>query len=147
MPIQRININSSLESIIKGRADGGEKQFLLNYPCKKEIDYLVYFAHLLEKENIVPYVRVAFDWEYGQRARRIDLVGVDKDTILLYKKANEFNTDSNALDLIRIKNKVNEKYSNLKISTCLIYSERVEERTIQTTLHSLGLDVNYKIMI
>lgn len=98
MPIQRININSSLDSIIMGKADGGTKQYLLTYPCKKEIDYFVYFAYVLETENIKPYVRVNYEWEYGQRARRIDLVGVVQNNIILYKKTNKFNTDSNALD-------------------------------------------------
>lgn len=74
-----------MDSIIKGRADGDIKPYLLIYPCKKEIDYFVYFAYELEKNNIKPYVRVNFDWGYGLRARRIDLVGVANDKIIIYK--------------------------------------------------------------
>jgi len=144
MPIQRININSSLESIINGKADGGTKQYLLTHPCKKEIDYFVYFAHVLESENIKPYVRVNYEWEFGQRARRIDLVGVMKNKIILYKKTNKFNTDSNALDLVRIKEHISKQYSNLGVDAVLIYTEDVDNGIINDTILSLGLNVTYK---
>lgn len=144
MPIQRININSSLDSIIMGKADGGTKQYLLTHPCKKEIDYFVYFAHVLESENIKPYVRVNYEWEYGQRARRIDLVGVTDNRIILYKKTNKFNTDSNALDLVRIKDHISAQYSNLGIDVVLIYTEDIDNHVINDTIASLGLNVTYK---
>ncbi len=144
MPIQRININSSLDSIINGKADGSTKQYLLTHPCKKEIDYFVYFASVLESERIKPYVRVNYEWEYGQRARRIDLVGVTKDKIILYKKTNKFNTDSNALDLVRIKNHISAQYSNLGVDAVLIYTEDVDNGVINDTISSLGLNVTYK---
>jgi len=144
MPIQRININSSLESIINGKADGGTKQYLLTHPCKKEIDYFVYFAHVLESENIKPFVRVNYEWEFGQRARRIDLVGVMKNKIILYKKTNKFNTDSNALDLVRIKEHISKQYSNLGVDAVLIYTEDVDNGIINDTILSLGLNVTYK---
>ena len=144
MPIQRININSSLDSIIMGKADGGTKQYLLTHPCKKEIDYFVYFAHVLESENIKPYVRVNYEWEYGQRARRIDLVGVADNRIILYKKTTKFNTDSNALDLVRIKEHISAQYSNLGIDVVLISTEDIDNHVINDTISSLGLNVTYK---
>ena len=144
MPIQRININSSLDSIIMGKADGGTKQYLLTHPCKKEIDYFVYFAHVLESENIKPYVRVNYEWEYGQRARRIDLVGVADNRIILYKKTTKFNTDSNALDLVRFKEHISAQYSNLGIDVVLIYTEDIDNHVINDTISSLGLNVTYK---
>ena len=144
MPIQRININSTLDSIIMGKADGSTKQYLLTRPCKKEIDYFVYFAYVLESESIKPYVRVNYEWEYGQRARRIDLVGVTKDKIILYKKTNKFNTDSNALDLVRIKEHISTQYSNLGVDAVLIYTEDVDNGVINDTISSLGLNVTYK---
>lgn len=147
MPIQRININSSLGSIIMGKADGETKQYILTHPCKKEIDYFVYFAHVLETENIKPFVRVNYEWEYGQRARRIDLVGVVDDKIIIYKKTNKFNTDSNALDLVRIKEHISSQYSNLGIESVLIYTEDVDNRVIKDTIDSLGVNVTYKKII
>ena len=143
MHIQRININSSLDSIIMGKADGATKQFLLTYPCYKEIDYFVYFAHVLESENIEPYVRVNYEWEYGQRARRIDLVGVENNKIILYKKTNKFNTDSNAIDLARIKDHVSTQYSDLVVDTVLIYTEDVDSGMINGMISSLGLNVSF----
>lgn len=127
-----------------GKADGGTKQYLLTHPCKKEIDYFVYFAHVLESENIKPYVRVNYEWEYGQRARRIDLVGVTDNRIILYKKTNKFNTDSNALDLVRIKDHISAQYSNLGIDVVLIYTEDIDNHVINDTIASLGLNVTYK---
>ena len=147
MPIQRININSSLDSIIMGKADGGTKQYLLTHPCKKEIDYFVYFAYVLESENIKPYVRVNYEWEYGQRARRIDLVGVAQNKVILYKKTNKFNTDSNALDLVRIKEHIQSQYTNLGIDAVLIYTEDIDNRIINDTISSLGLNIKYKIIL
>lgn len=144
MPIQRININSTLDSIIKGKADGGVKQYLLTHPCKKEIDFFVYFAHVLEEENIKPYVRVNYEWEYGQRARRIDLVGVKDNTIIIYKKTNKFNTDSNALDLVRIKDHIATQYSDIGVDAVLIYTEDVDNRVITDTIDSLGINISYK---
>ena len=144
MPIQQININSTLNSIIMGKADGGTKQYLLTLPCKKEIDYFVYFAHVLETENIKPFVRVNYEWEYGQRARKIDLVGLTGNKIIIYKKTNKFNTDSNALDLARIKEHILSQYSNLRIDAVLLYSEDVDNRVINDTISSLGIDVSYK---
>lgn len=144
MPIQRININSSLDSIIHGNADGTTKQYILTHPCKKEIDYFVYFAHVLESENIKPYVRVNYDWEYGQRSRRIDLVGVEDGKIIIYKKSNKFNTDSNALDLARIKEQISMKYSDVGIEVVLIYTEDIDRHVIDDTINSLGVNVSYK---
>lgn len=144
MPIQRININSSLNSIIMGKADGGTKQYFLTHPCKKEIDYFVYFAHVLESEDVIPYVRVNYEWEYGQRARRIDLVGVSDKKLILYKKSNKFNTDSNALDLIRIKEHISSQYPNIGIDAVLIYTEDIDNHIIDDTITSLGLNVSYK---
>lgn len=127
-----------------GKADGGTKQYLLTLPCKKEIDYFVYFAHVLETENIKPFVRVNYEWEYGQRARKIDLVGLTGNKIIIYKKTNKFNTDSNALDLARIKEHILSQYSNLRIDAVLLYSEDVDNRVINDTISSLGIDVSYK---
>ena len=127
-----------------GKADGGIKKYLLTLPCKKEIDYFVYFAHVLETENIKPFVRVNYEWEYGQRARRIDLVGVTENKIIIYKKTNKFNTDSNALDLVRIKEHITSQYSNLRIDAVLLYSENVDNHVINDTISSLGIDVSYK---
>ena len=127
-----------------GKADGGVKQYLLTHPCKKEIDYFVYFAHVLEAENIKPYVRVNYEWEYGQRARRIDLVGVADNKIIIYKKTNRFNTDSNALDLVRIKDHLLSQYSGIGIEAVLIYTEDVDIRVIKDTIDSLGVNVTYK---
>lgn len=127
-----------------GKADGGIKKYLLTLPCKKEIDYFVYFAHVLETENIKPFVRVNYEWEYGQRARRIDLVGVTENKIIIYKKTNKFNTDSNALDLVRIKEHISSQYSNLRIDAVLLYSENVDNHVINDTISSLGIDVSYK---
>ena len=144
MLIQRVNINSSLNSIIMGKADGSTKQYLLTHPCKKEIDYFVYFAHVLESEKIIPYVRVNYEWEYGLRARRIDLVGLTDKKIILYKRSNKFNTDSNALDLIRIKEHISSQYPNIGIDAVLIYTEDVDNRIIDDTIASLGLHISYK---
>ena len=144
MPIQRININSSLNSIIMGKADGGTKQYLLTHPCKKEIDYFVYFAHVLESENVIPYVRVNYEWEYGQRPRRLDLVGVADRKIIIYKKSDKFSTDSNALDLIRIKEHISSQYPNIGIDAVLIYTEDIDNHVIDDTITSLGLNVSYK---
>ena len=127
-----------------GKADGGIKKYLLTLPCKKEIDYFVYFAHVLETENIKPFVRVNYEWEYGQRARRIDLVGVTENKIIIYKKTNKFNTDSNALDLVRIKEHISSQYSNLRIDAVLLFSENVDNHVINDTISSLGIDVSYK---
>lgn len=144
MPIQRININSTLDSIIQGKADGDTKQYLLTLPCKKEIDYFVYFAHVLEDENIKPYVRVNYEWEYGQRARRIDLVGIKDNKIIIYKRTNKFNTDSNALDLVRIKDHIANQYTDIGIDAVLIYTEDVDNRIIIDTIDSLGVKISYK---
>ena len=144
MPIQQININSSLDSIIEGKANGQVKQYLLTHPCRKEIDHFVYFAHVLEQENITPYVRVNYEWEYGQRARRIDLVGVLKKKIILFKKTNAFNTDRNALDLIKIKNHILSMHPDIEVDVVLLYTEDINNKIINNTITSLGLNVAYK---
>ena len=71
-------------------------------------------------------------------------MGVTKDKIILYKKTNKFNTDSNALDLVRIKDHISAQYSNLGVDVVLIYTEDVDNEVINDTILSLGLNVTYK---
>ena len=147
MPIQRLNLNSTLESIIIGSPDGIEKMFLLKQPLKKEIDYFAHFTNILSNECQNTYVRVKFEWGYGQRPRVLDMVGKIDDKIIIYKKTNRFSIDSNALDLSRIKERIIEMFPNQEVELCLIITEDIKESTIKNTLTSLGLQINYRIII
>ena len=146
MPIYRGNINSTLVSIIKDSSDGENKQFFYRIPCKKELDTLLLFAKHLESKNRSVFIRVNYEWEYGLRARRIDLVAKEENTITLYKKSSKFSTDSNAIDLARLKESILKSFPNLNIKCVLLYSERIEENSIRQTLESLELDVEYQII-
>lgn len=147
MPIYRGNINSTLASIVANSSDGEEKQFFYHVPCKKELETLVYFASNIESKDRSVFIRVNYEWEYGLRARRIDLVSKEYDTITLYKKSNKFATDSNAMDLYRLKESVSGSFPNLKVKCMLLYSDTVEEQSIQQTLDSLKLDVGFMTIL
>ena len=143
MPIYKGNINSTLASIVADSSDGEEKQFFYHMPCKKELDTLVYFASNLESKNRSVFIRVNYEWEYGLRARRIDLVSKEANTITLYKKSTKFATDSNAIDLFRLKESVAKSFPNLNVKCMLLYSGTIEEQSIRQTIDSLNLDVGF----
>lgn len=147
MPIYRGNINSTLVSIIDNSSDGENKQFFYHIPCKKELDTLLFFASNLESKDRSVFIRVNYDWEYGLRARRIDLVSKEQNIITLYKKSSKFSTDSNALDLVRLKESVLKSFPNLVVKCVLLYSERIEEDSIRQTLNSLNLDVGFQTIM
>ncbi|MBO4826342.1 MAG: hypothetical protein J5506_03765 [Prevotella sp.] len=147
MPIYRGNINSTLKSIINNSSDGENKQFFYHHPCKKELDTLLFFASNLESKDRSIFIRVNYDWEYGLRARRIDLVSKEQNTITLYKKSSKFSTDSNAIDLSRIKDSVMKSFPNLIVKCVLLYSERIEEKSVRQTLESLKLDVDFQTIV
>lgn len=147
MPIYKGNINSTLASIIADSSDGEEKQFFYHMPCKKELDTLVYFASILESKNRSVFIRVNYEWEYGLRARRIDLVSKESNTITLYKKSTKFATDSNAIDLFRLKESVEDSFPNLNVKCMLLYSDTIEEQSIRQTLDSLNLDVGFMTIL
>ena len=128
MPIYRGNINSTLASIVANSSDGEEKQFFYHVPCKKKLETLVYFASNIESKDRSVFIRVNYEWEYGLRARRIDLVSKEYDTITLYKKSNKFATDSNAMDLYRLKESVSGSFPNLKVKCMLLYSDTVKNK-------------------
>lgn len=143
MPIYRGNINSTLRSIIKDSPDGENKQFLYHVPCKKELDTLLYFADAIETKTCSVFIRVNYEWEYGLRARRIDLVSKEQNIITIYKKTSKFSTDSNALDLARHKDCILQSFPNIDVKCVLLYSEKMEEKSILKTLDSLKLDVGF----
>ncbi len=116
-------------------------------PCKKELDTLVYFASNIESKDRFVFIRVKYEWEYGMRARRIDLVSKESNTITLYKKSNKFATDSNAIDLSRLKESVLDSFPHLKVKCMLLYSDIIEEQSIRKTLDSLKLDVGFMIIL
>ena len=147
MPIYKGNINSTLASIVADSSDGEEKQFFYHMPCKKELDTLVYFASILESKNRSVFIRVNYEWEYGLRARRIDLVSKESNTITLYKKSTKFATDSNAIDLFRLKESVADSFPNLNVKCMLLYSDTIEEQIIHQTLDSLKLDVGFMTIL
>lgn len=147
MPIYKGNINSTLASIVVDSSDGEEKQFFYHMPCKKELDTLVYFASILESKDRSVFIRVNYEWEYGLRARRIDLVSKEANTITLYKKSTKFATDSNAIDLFRLKESVADSFPNLNVKCMLLYSDAIEEQSIHQTLDSLNLDVGFMIIL
>lgn len=147
MPIYKGNINSTLASIIADSSDGEEKQFFYHMPCKKELDTLVYFASNLESKNRSVFIRVNYEWEYGLRARRIDLVSKESNTITLYKKSTKFATDSNAIDLFRLKESVEDSFPNLNVKCMLLYSDTIEEQSIRQTIDSLNLDVGFMTIL
>ena len=146
MPIHIININSTLPSILEGSPDGDTQNFLLRFPCRSEIDYLVYYSHELESDNRTSYIRVNYEWEYGQRARRIDLVTKEENLITLYKKTSVFATDQNALDLARLKEDISKKFPLYEIECVLIFSKDVDEVSIKQTIASLNLDTKFIII-
>ena len=147
MPIYKGNINSTLASIVADSEDGEEKQFFYHMPCKKELDTLVYFASILESKDRSVFIRVNYEWEYGLRARRIDLVSKEANTITLYKKSTKFATDSNAIDLFRLKECVADSFPNLNVKCMLLYSDTIEEQIIHQTLDSLKLDVGFMTIL
>ena len=147
MPIYKGNINSTLASIVADSSDGEEKQFFYHMPCKKELDTLVYFASILESNDRSVFIRVNYEWGYGLRARRIDLVSKEANTITLYKKSTKFATDSNAIDLIRLKESVADSFSNINVKCMLLYSDTIEEQSIRQTLDSLKLDVGFMTIL
>jgi hypothetical protein len=147
MPIYKGNINSTLASIVADSSDGEEKQFFYHLPCKKELDTLVYFASNLESKNRSIFIRVNYEWEYGLRARRIDLVSKEANTITLYKKSTKFATDSNAIDLFRLKESIENSFPNLNVKCMLLYSDTIEEQNIRQTLDSLNLDVEFMTIL
>ena len=147
MPIYKGNINSTLASIVADSSDGEEKQFFYHMPCEKELDTLVYFASNLESKNRSVFIRVNYEWEYGLRARRIDLVSKEANTITLYKKSTKFATDSNAIDLFRLKESVADSFPNLNVKCMLLYSDAIEEQSIHQTLDSLKLDVGFMTIL
>ena len=147
MPIYKGNINSTLASIVANSSDGEEKQFFFHMPCKKELDTLVYFASSLESKERSVFIRVNYEWKYGLRARRIDLVSKEANTITLYKKSTKFATDSNAIDLFRLKESVADSFPNLNVKCMLLYSDAIEEQSIHQTLDSLNLDVGFMIIL
>ena len=112
-------------------------------PCKKELDALVYFASSIESKDRSVFIRVNYEWEYGLRARRIDLVSKEANTITLYKKSTRFATDTNAIDLSRLKESVAYSFPQLDVKCMLLYSDTIEEQSIRQTLDSLKLDVGY----
>lgn len=147
MPIYRGNINSTLASIIANSSDGEEKKFFYNMPCKNELDTLVYFASNIESKDRLVFIRVNYKWEYGLRARRIDLVSKEANIITLYKKSTKFATDSNAIDLSRLKESILESFPHLNVKCMLLYSDVIEEKTIRQTLNSLKLDVGFMTIL
>ena len=147
MPIYKGNINSTLASIVANSSDGEEKQFFFHMPCKKELDTLVYFASSLESKERSVFIRVNYEWKYGLRARRIDLVSKEANTITLYKKSTKFATDSNAIDLSRLKKSVADSFPNLNVKCMLLYSDTIEEQIIHQTLDSLKLDVGFMTIL
>ena len=147
MPIYKGNINSTLASIVANSSDGEEKQFFFHMPCKKELDTLVYFASSLESKERSVFIRVNYEWKYGLRARRIDLVSKEANTITLYKKSTKFATDSNAIDLSRLKKSVADSFPNLNVKCMLLYSDTIEEQSIRQTLDSLNLDVEFMTIL
>ena len=147
MPIYKGNINSTLASIVADSTDGEEKQFFYHIPCKKELDTLVYFASILESNDRSVFIRVNYEWGYGLRARRIDLVSKEANTITLYKKSTKFATDSNAIDLFRLKESVADSFSQINVKCMLLYSDTIEEQSIRQTLDSLKLDVGFMTIL
>ena len=147
MPIYRGNINSTLASIVANSSDGEKKQFFYHIPCKKELETLVYFASNIESKDRSVFIRVNYEWEYGLRARRIDLVSKEANTITLYKKSSKFATDSNAIDLSRLKESVLDSFPHLNVKCMLLYSDIVEEQSIRQTLDSLKLDVGFMTIL
>lgn len=146
MPIYKGNINSTLASIVANSSDGEEKNFFYQMPCKKELDTLVYFASIIESKDRSVFIRVNYEWKYGLRARRIDLVSKEANTITLYKKSSQFATDSNALDLSRLKDSVSDAFPHLNVKCMLLFQNVIEEQRIRKTLDSLKLEVEYIII-
>lgn len=147
MPIYQGNINSTLASIVKDSSDGESKQFFYHKPCKKELDTLLFFASNLESKDRSVFIRVNYEWEYGLRARRIDLVSKEQNTITLYKKSSMFSTDSNALDLVRLKESILKSFPNLNVKCVLLYSEQIKEDSIHQIINSLNLDVGFQTIM
>ena len=147
MPIYKGNINSTLASIVADSPDGEEKQFFYHKPCKKELDTLVYFASNLESKDHSVFIRVNYEWKYGLRARRIDLVSKEANTITLYKKSTKFATDGNAIDLSRLKKSVADSFPHLNVKCMLLYSDNIEEQSIRQTIDSLKLDVGFMTIL
>ena len=111
--------------------------------CKKELDSFFVFYISLESKDRFVFIRVNYEWKYGLRARRIDLVSKEANTITLYKKSTKFATDSNAIDLSRLKESVSDSFPQLNVKCMLLYSDAIEEQSIRQTLDSLKLDVEF----
>ncbi len=148
MSIFGINTNSTIKSIIEGEADGVIKNYLVLPSPKKELDQLVKIASKLHHNGISPYIKVKYDWEYGQRARVLDIVGCSGEVIHILKKTSINMFDKHAYDLERIKNSLMNTFSlpNHNIKTALVFIDNSNREEIDSKMKKLDINIEHFII-
>ena len=134
MFVRPIITGGSIDSIIQGLSNGKVRNYLIVDKPRNELERLAYFANKKIETGDSAYLKINYDWEFGQRARVLEVVTRKDAIVTIYKFVSIKNFDQHALDLERIKESICLQgliaKDNLKI--CLVtttpeLSERIKE--------------------
>lgn len=141
MFIRRLNSGSDLSSILEGCPNGAEANYVIVDKPRKELERLACFANKKIEEGKEAYLKVKFNCDLGQRARILEVVTKDNETVTIYKFVKEANFDQHVIDLDRIRDSACDIFginaSNLQI--CVITND-IEKEKLQGLVAELGIE-------
>lgn len=103
MLVRRINTGSNIASIISNAPDGKATDYIIVDNPTKELDRLTVLANKKIEAGEEAFIKVKFDWEYGQRARVLEVVSRQGDVLTIHKFVSASNFDRHVLDLERLR--------------------------------------------
>ena len=140
MLIRSINTGSDLGSIIKGSPNGKDvKYFILEEP-RKDLERISYLANKKIDNGCEVFIKVKFEWEYGQRARVLEVVSKSGKSITISKFVSVSNFDKHLFDLERIREVIEKQFgiSSDNIICSLVTNSESEANQLKKLIANMG---------
>lgn len=144
MPILNININARLLELLEGTPSGDIRRHIYNPAPRRKLENQVYLCNELIDKGYEPYIEVKYVSRYSSRERRIEVLGIKRNKVILYQFSthSSFDQDANNLDRLikEIKNEGSAQTYEFAGEIVMLDSG-YELKPLQDAIFNLGLNI------
>lgn len=140
MLIRSINSGSNILSILDNTADGKASNYIISDNPHNDIERITAWACHKADQGYETFIKVKFDWKFGDRARVLEVVAKQNSSIIIYKFVNLSNFDKHTIDLMRIKDELASHFNidHAAIQCCLVTMTASEAAKVAALLNDMG---------
>lgn len=139
-----LNTKANIEEIAAGIQSGVERSYILHTRPKSKLDRLIQLAaNIADTKKARCFIEVKFT--YGLRAKRLDVISIYEDKIIVYKLSKTINMDKDALELDLVLTSIKNIMigASYECTGCLVFDSMPSDKAVLSVKKILSNQVDF----